>query len=91
MNGMRIKDGFLLREVAGNYVVIATGEDALEFNSIVTINEIGAFIWNKITEGKDADAIADAITGEYSVDRDTALKDTNDFINQLKEAKIIEE
>lgn len=91
MNDMRIKDGFLLREVAGNYVVIATGEGAFEFNSIVTINEIGAFIWNKITEGKDADAIADAITGEYSVDRTTALKDTNDFINQLKEAKIIEE
>ena len=45
---MKIKDGFLLREVAGNYVVIAVGEDAVNFNSIITVNEIGAYIWNKI-------------------------------------------
>lgn len=88
---MKIKDGFLLREVAGNYVVIAVGDDAMNFNSIITVNEIGAYIWNKINEGKNEEAIADDIIGEYSVDRDTALKDIGDFINQLREAAIIEE
>lgn len=88
---MKIKDGFLLREVAGNYVVIAVGEDAVNFNSIITVNEIGAYIWNKINEGKNEEAIADDIIGEYSIDRDTALKDSGEFINQLREAGIIEE
>ncbi len=88
---MKIKDGFLLREVAGNYVVIAVGEDAVNFNSIITVNEIGAYIWNKINEGKNEEAIADDIIGEYSIDRDTALKDIGEFANQLREAGIIEE
>lgn len=88
---MKIKDGFLLREVAGNYVVIAVGEDAVNFNSIITVNEIGAYIWNKINEGKNEEAIADDIIGEYSIDRNTALKDIGEFINQLREAGIIEE
>lgn len=88
---MKIKDGFLLREVAGNYVVIAVGEDAVNFNSIITVNEIGAYIWNKINEGKNEEAIADDIIGEYSIDRNTALKDIGEFINQLREAEIIEE
>lgn len=88
---MKIKDGFLLREVAGNYVVIAVGEDAVNFNSIITVNEIGAYIWNKINEGKNEEAIADDIIGEYSIDRNTALKDIGEFTNQLREAGIIEE
>ena len=88
---MKIKDGFLLREVAGNYVVIAVGEDAVNFNSIITVNEIGAYIWNKINEGKNEEAIADDIIGEYSIDRKTALKDIGEFANQLREAGIIEE
>lgn len=88
---MKIKDGFLLREVAGNYVVIAVGEDAVNFNSIITVNKIGAYIWNKINEGKNEEAIADDIIGEYSIDRNTALKDIGEFINQLREAGIIEE
>lgn len=88
---MKIKDGFLLREVAGNYVVIAVGEDAVNFNSIITVNEIGAYIWNKINEGKNEEAIADDIIGEYSIDRNTALKDIGEFENQLREAGIIEE
>lgn len=88
---MKIKDGFLLREVAGNYVVIAVGEDAVNFNSIITVNEIGAYIWNKINEGKNEEAIADDIIGEYRIDRNTALKDIGEFANQLREAGIIEE
>lgn len=87
---MKIKEGFLLREVAGNFVVIAVGEEAVDFNSIVTINEIGAFIWDRINEGKGEEEIADSIIGEYSVDRDTALRDTRDFIGQLADAGIIE-
>lgn len=87
---MKIKDGFLLREVAGNYIVIAVGEDSENFNNIITINELGAFIWNRINEGKGIEEIADDITGEYSVEREVAVNDINDFVNQLAEVNVIE-
>lgn len=87
---MKIKEGFMLREVAGNYVVIAAGGDGLDFNSIITVNEIGALIWKKIDEGKSEEEIIEDILKEYSVDKETAAKDFSEFIGQLRELKIID-
>lgn len=86
---MKIKDGFLLREVAGNYVVVAIGEDVLDFNAVITVNELGAIIWKGIEEGKDKLQIIDEILSEYNVDRETVSKDFNEFITQLKTNNII--
>lgn len=87
---MKIKEGFMLREVAGNYVVIAAGGDGLDFNSIITVNEIGALIWKKIDEGKSEEEIIEDILKEYSVDKETAAKDFSEFIGQLRELNIID-
>lgn len=86
---MRIKEGFLLREVASNYVVISTGEDSLNFDNVVTINEIGAFIWKKIEDKKTEDEIVDDILAEYAIDKETAKKDCKEFIDRLREINII--
>ena len=87
---MKIKEGFMLREVAGNYVVIAAGGDGLDFNSIITVNEIGALIWKKIDEGKSEEEIIEDILKEYSVDKETAAKDFSEFIGQLRELNIVD-
>ena len=42
---MRIKDGFVLRNVAGSFIAVATGEEAINFNAMITTNETGAFLW----------------------------------------------
>lgn len=86
---MKIKDGFLLREVAGSYVVIAAGDDALDFNSIITVNEIGALIWKKIEAGMTKDEIIADILKEYSVDKETADRDFEEFIDKLKSINVI--
>lgn len=86
---MKIKESFVLREVAGNYVVIATGNAALDFSNVITINELGAFIWKKIEEGKNQEEIVQDILSEYSIDKETAANDCKAFIEQLKEINII--
>lgn len=86
---MKIKEGYLLREVAGNYVVIAAGDDALDFNSIITLNEIGAIIWKGIEAGKREQDIIAQILAEYSVDEETAKKDFAEFAQQLRNVNII--
>ena len=45
---MKIKDGFILRKVADSYIAVATGEESVNFNAMVTTNETGAFLWEKL-------------------------------------------
>ena len=69
---MKMKDGFLLRNVSDAYVVVAVGEAAKNFNGMITLNETGAFLWEALTEGcADKKALVDKLLAEYDVD--TAL------------------
>ena len=42
---MKIKEGFLLREVAGKYVVVPLGAQSVDFRCLITLNEAGTFLW----------------------------------------------
>ena len=86
---MKIKKGFMLREVAGSYVVVNVSGD-LSFNGMITLNDTGAYIWRKIEEGLSETQIADALSKDYEVDRATAEKDTKNFIEKMNGAKILE-
>ncbi len=87
---MKIKEGFLLREVAGNYIVIAAGDEGLNFNNIITVNELGAIIWKGIEDEKTKEQIVDEILLEYDIDKETAAGDFDDFVKQLTDAGVIE-
>lgn len=87
---MKIKEGYLLNELVGTFVVVAVGKRAKEFNGMINLNETGAFIWRKIEEGLDVDKIAESMTAEYEVDLDTAKKHTEEFIQKLQNANILE-
>ena len=88
---MKIKEGFVAKEIAGQYVVVALGEASKVFNGIIKLNDSGRFIWELIAEGKEKDTIIDALLEEYEgVDRETAEKDFDNFVNTLKGANILE-
>ena len=86
---MKIKDGYILREVADSFVVMNLGGE-LAFNGMITLNETGAFIWKLIDEGFEKNEIAQKITEEYAIDIDTALSDIENFVQKMIEADIIE-
>ncbi len=87
---MKIKPGFNLRDVCGEFVIIAEGKDNVDFNKIITLNESSVVLWNAI---KDKDFtvsdIADILMSEYEVDSETALKDSQRFVEILKNINII--
>ncbi len=88
---MVIKEGFVAKEIAGQYVVVALGEASKVFNGIIKLNDSGRFIWDLIAAGKEKDIIVDALLEEYEgVDRETAEKDFDNFVNTLKGANILE-
>lgn len=86
---MRIKDGYVLRQVAGNSIVIAVGEEALNFNGIITINGAGAFLWNLLSDGADKERLLSAMLKEYDIDEKTASDDIDEFIKKLKDADLL--
>ena len=86
---MKIKEGFVLREVAGNFIVVAVGSAVKEFNGIINLNETGAFLWKIVEKGCEREDLINALLGEYEVEKETAEKDIDKFIGKLKEAKLI--
>lgn len=84
-NAVKIKDGFVLRQVAGQGVVIATGEASKEFSGMVKLNGTSSFIWEKIAEGLDEDAIAKALTAEYDATPEKAASDVAAFVAKMRE------
>lgn len=88
---MKIKNGFVLRQVAGNYIIIGTGDEAVDFNGMITINETGAFLWKLLEKEISKEELAEKMLSEYDVDRDTAEADIDEFIEKLRSSKLLSE
>ncbi|MGN0242631.1 MAG: PqqD family protein [Lachnospiraceae bacterium] len=87
---MKIKEGYMLREVAGNSVVVPVGAASLDFNGIITLNEVGAFLWEALLEEKEEQQLVDLVVDAYDVSENTAGKDIHEFVCKLKEASLLE-
>lgn len=88
---MKIKDGFLLREVAGSSVVVPVGDAQLDFNGMMTLNPVGAFIWKLLESEKTREELVCAVVAEYEVDSQTAAADIERYITKLRDKGIIED
>ena len=82
---MKIKEGFILHEIAGNYVVIGVLQ-----NGLTTVNEVGAFLWEKLEKGATEEELLAAVLAEYDVDAETAKADIKEFLDKLDHHKILE-
>lgn len=81
---MKIKDGFVLREVAGDTVVLPSGD--LEINAMITLNESAAFLWKHMQEETTVEELVNAVVESYpEVDAQTAKVAVEGFVAQLKE------
>ena len=88
---MKINPDFTIQKVGNSYVAVAVGETSKSFHGMVRLNETGAFLWNLMKE-KDLteEELADAMTAEYDVDRETAVKDIRKLLDSLKGYPILE-
>lgn len=87
---MRIKEGFELREIADNYVVIPTESRVVDFSSMIMLNEVSAFLWLQLLEDKSESDLLKAVLSEYDVDKETAASDIKVFVNELAAAGVID-
>ena len=87
---MKIKEGFILRNVAGSYVVVPIGEATLDFNGMMNLNDTGAFLFEKMIEGISREDLIKALTEEYDVDEETASADVDAFIEKVEKEDLFE-
>ncbi len=87
---MKIKEGFIVRTVAGSNIVLPLGSQKVEFDGIMTINETGLFLWSLLEKGAEREELLDAILNEYEVTRELATRDVDRFIEKLSGAGILE-
>lgn len=88
---MKIKNGFVLRDVGGKSFVVAVGELSKTFKAIITLNETGKEIWKLLSSETTEQAVVDALMEKYvDIDRGEAEKDVSEFVAKLKEDGILE-
>ena len=87
---MRAKQGFVLRNLVGELVLMPTGENIARFNGTVLMNELSAFIWEKMQQPVSREELLTAILQEYEVDEATAASDLDALLDRLYELDMIE-
>ena len=86
---MKLKMQFILRDIVGETVLVPINESTSSFNGLITVNELGKFIWENIESAKDEDELLQRILDEYEVDGDVAKDDLDEFLGKLKAVDII--
>ena len=89
MDMMKVDKEFILREIAGEYVIIPTGNTVLSFNGLISVNEVGAFLWNMLQKDVTVDELVTGVLEEYDVDEETAREDIQAFLDVLVEGDIL--
>lgn len=79
---MKLKEGFVLQEVAGETVVLPTGDD-LDMNMMITLNSTARFLWERMEQETTKEELVDALLAEYGIDRGTAQKCVDNFVEEL--------
>ena len=87
---MRIKEGFVLRQLKDQHVVVGEGLAQVDFNHIITLNNSAAYLWQAVN-GRDfsVQELADLLVGRYKISPETALQDVSEWVEKLVEKDVV--
>lgn len=81
---LKLKDGFIMREIGGDTMVLPSG-DELDLNMMITLNDTGKFLWVRLQEGITMEALVEAVLKEYDVEEAEAKLQIEKFVGKLNE------
>lgn len=88
---MKVKYEFAIREIVGEYVLVPLGQSALQFSGMLTTSDVGAFILRCLQQETSEKELTAKLIEEYDVDEQTAAGDLQEFLDQLRKLKLLEE
>ena len=86
---MKVKLEFVLREIAGDILLVPAGKTALDLNGMLTLNEIGAEIWKMLPEVQGEEEIVERLLREYDAEPAQVRADVAEFLDRLRELGIV--
>lgn len=87
---MKIKKGFILRNVANTHIVVPVSQNILNYRGMLALNESGAFLWSVLEGGTDREGLLDALLNEYEVPREVAEQDMDEFLARVEKIGALE-
>ena len=88
---MHTIDGFKLRKLGNEYILVGESMSLINFNKMITLNETAAFLWQQAEQGEfDANKLCNALCAEYEVEPAQAFQDVEATLKAWKEAGVIE-
>ena len=81
---MKIKDSFVLRQVAGTWSVLPLAAETLNLDGMLVLNDAGAMLWKVLEKVCEMNDLANALTDAYVVSPEQALADAKEFVDKLK-------
>ncbi|MCC8103908.1 MAG: PqqD family protein [Lachnospiraceae bacterium] len=92
---MKIKEGFVIRKVAGEYVAVATGEASREFQGMIKLNETAKTIWEGLADNWTRERIVESLAGKSGAksqeDYRVIADDVNAMICEMTDAGFLTE
>ena len=80
---MKIVKEFILRNIAGECVLVPTGATTQEFNGLITLSDTAKFIWENMEKSESFEELVNMLLDEYEIDEETAKEDAHQFISRL--------
>ena len=86
---MKMKDGFVLRKIADQYMAVPVGSRAKELHGLIGLNETGAFIWERLSKDQTPEEIVKDLCEEYEVEKASAIASVQRFFEKLQAEGIL--
>ena len=86
---MKFRKEYISQDVAGSKLLVSLDTELVDFNKMLTLNETGAFLWECLQNGASEEELLGKMTDEYDIDSETAKRDIEKFIADLRTHEII--
>lgn len=86
----KIKSGFIVRKIGNQIMAVPIGKMTSRIHGMIALTESGELLWNALTDGTDIGKLADILTENYEIDRETALSDAQKFVDGLRIQGVLE-
>jgi hypothetical protein len=87
---MKVKKEFILKSIANQYVVVPVGNEAVNFNGMLTLNKTAKLLYEALAEEKSVEDLVLVLTDTYDISEEFARRDVLEFIKTLESKNVLE-
>ena len=85
----KMKEGFVVRTIGAQTVVVPVGKRTTELHGVITLNESACILWKALEKGADIEQLTALLAEQYEVEPDQAKRDAENFLESLREQKVL--